>query len=404
MKITYFINQYPTVSHSFIRREILALERHGMEVQRISLRGWDYQAVNLQDKAERSKTFYVLEKGVLFLFFAVLKLVITSPVKFFSSLSLSLKINQKSDRSIFHHLISLAEACYVLPVIIENGSKHIHSHFGGNSTEVVMLVNSLGGPDYSFTVHGPEEFDKPQAIHLAEKINRSKFVVAVSSYGRSQLYRWIEMSQWPKVKVVHCGLEKSFYDIEEKEMPSTPKLICVGRLCEQKGQLLLVEACHILNEQSVDFELVLAGDGELRLEIDRMIKQYKLSEKIRITGWIGFEEVRKELLAAKGMVLPSFAEGLPVVIMEAMSLKRPVLTTYIAGIPELIVNGDSGYLFPAGDVDSIVESIKNFLSTPEKQLNQIVETAFIRVTERHDIDIEASKLVEYFEEISQDAE
>lgn len=221
----------------------------------------------------------------------------------------------------------------------------MHAHFGTNSTEVVMLANVLGGPAYSFTVHGPEEFDKPQFLHMGEKVRRAAFVAAVSSYGRSQLYRWVAHEHWGKVKVVHCGLERGFHDVAPVNVPCAPRLVCVGRLCEQKGQLLLLEAAHRLAAQSIDFELVLAGDGEMREEIGALIARHGLQAQVRITGWISSAQVREEILAARALVLPSFAEGLPVVIMEAMALRRPVLTTYVAGIPELVRPGENGWLF-----------------------------------------------------------
>ncbi|MDC5852102.1 glycosyltransferase family 4 protein [Vibrio europaeus] len=396
MKVTYFINQYPMVSHSFIRREIMALERQGIEVQRISIRGWDVDTVNEDDSVEKMKTKYVLDKGVLPLLKSTVKNFISNPSSFWDALKLTFKVSRTSDRSLALHLISLAEACHILPWLKEFCSEHVHVHFGTNSTEVVMLANALGGPTYSFTVHGPEEFDKPQAIKLQEKVNRSKFVVGISSYGRSQLFRWIDKEQWSKVKVVHCGLEKSFHRVDPVPLPEQPKLVCVGRLCEQKGQLLLMEACKRLAEDNVDFELILAGDGELRSEIETLISRYNLSDKVAITGWIGSDEVRELILASKGMILPSFAEGLPVVIMEAMSLRRPALTTYVAGIPELVEKGENGWIFPAGDVDEIYLSMKDILETPNDSLSIMAESAYQRVTQRHDIDTEASKLVKLF--------
>jgi colanic acid/amylovoran biosynthesis glycosyltransferase len=200
---------------------------------------------------------------------------------------------------------------------------------------------------YSFTVHGPEEFDRPQYLKLSEKIIQSKFVVGISSFGRSQLQRWVGFEHWHKIKVVHCGLEESFYNVPAKPIPSVPRLVCVGRLCEQKGQMLLIEAVKKLHDLGVNFELVLAGDGEMRSDIEALITQYQLKDKIIITGWISSSEVRKHILESQVLVLPSFAEGLPVVVMEAMSLRRPVISTYIAGIPELLIQGENGWLWRA---------------------------------------------------------
>ncbi|MGE8477208.1 MAG: glycosyltransferase family 4 protein [Pseudomonas shirazensis] len=396
MRIAYFINQYPKVSHSFIRREILALERQGIEVQRIALRGWDGELQDNDDIAERSKTRYVLEDGVKGLLKPLLEVLRAQPRRFFSALWLALRMGRRADRSWPYHLIYLAEACSVVQWLQAFGAEHVHAHFGTNSTEVVMLANALGGPHYSFTVHGPEEFDKPQFLHIGEKVRRAAFVAAVSSYGRSQLYRWVAHAHWDKVKVVHCGLEAAFHAGPPVPVPAVPRLVCVGRLCEQKGQLLLLEAAQKLAAQGTTFELVLAGDGEMRAELETLIARYGLQGQVRITGWISSGQVREELLAARALVLPSFAEGLPVVIMEAMALRRPVLTTYVAGIPELVRPGENGWLFPAGAVQELAAAMADCLGQPDEVLQRMGDAAHQRVLERHDIDTEAAKLASYF--------
>lgn len=396
MKIAYFINQYPKVSHSFIRREILALERQGFEVLRIALRGWDGELVDAEDLRERERTRHVLQSGMGGLLLATLRALLARPASFFAALGLALRMGLHADRPWPFHLVYLAEACRLLPWVREFGAVHVHAHFGTNSAEVVMLAQALGGPPFSFTVHGPEEFDKPQFIHLGEKIRRAAFVVAVSSYGRSQLFRWVAHGQWDKVQVVHCGLERAFHDVPAVQVPAAPRLVCVGRLCEQKGQLLLMEAAQRLAAQGVAFEIVLAGDGEMRGEIEALIAGAGLQGKVRITGWISSEQVRAEILAARALVLPSFAEGLPVVIMEAMALRRPVLTTYVAGIPELVRPGENGWLFPAGDVDELVAVMEDCLAQSDEVLQAMGEAAKRRVLERHDIDTEAAKLAGLF--------
>jgi len=396
MRIAYFINQYPKVSHSFIRREILALERNGFEVHRIALRGWEGELVDDEDLRERQRTRYVLQEGLRGLLLPVFQVLREQPRRFFSALLLALRMGRRADRSWPYHLVYLAEACRLLPWMRASGATHVHAHFGSNSAEVVMLAQALGGPAYSFTVHGPEEFDKPQFIHLGEKVRRAAFVVAISSYGRSQLFRWVEHAHWSKVKVVHCGLERAFHDVPPAAMPTVPRLVCVGRLCEQKGQLLLMQAAGLLAEQGLEFEIVLAGDGEMRAEIEALLERYGLQARVRITGWISSEQVRAEILAARALVLPSFAEGLPVVIMEAMALRRPVLTTYVAGIPELVCHGENGWLFPAGSVEELAVALADCLAQSADVLERMGEAAYQRVLERHDIDTEAAKLAVLF--------
>ncbi len=396
MRITYLINQYPKVSHTFIRREILALERLGFEIQRVALRGWDEKLIDSEDISEQAKTAYVLKNGALPLLVSATKIMLQKPLSFISAFWLAIKMGIRADKPLFFHLIYFLEACWVFLEAKRFNSQHLHAHFGTNPSEIAMLVNALSGLPYSFTVHGPEEFDRPVFLKLSDKINRSKFVVAISSFGRSQLMRWVNFSKWNKINIVHCGLEPSFYNVAAVAMPTAPRLVCVGRLCEQKGQLLLIEAAKNLHAQQIDFELVLAGDGEMRAEIESLIVKYKLQDKVKITGWISSTEVRNTILASQLLVLPSFAEGLPVVIMEAMSLRRPVISTYIAGIPELVTHGENGWLCVAGDVADLTNRIREALAASTNTLQKMGDAAYERVITRHNIDIEATKLAEHF--------
>lgn len=398
MKVAYLTSQYPKVSHSFIRREILALESNNIEVSRISVRGWNGELVDPIDIDERTKTQYVLQNGLLGLLSATLNVFFSSPLSFIKTLGLAVRLGVRADRSWPYHLVYMLEACQVLLWLKQSSAQHMHVHFGANATEVALLVRTLGGPSYSFTIHGPEEFDKPEFIKLAEKINGCAFVVAISSYCRSQIFRWIPYSQWSKVQEVHCGIEDAFHNISPVPITVKPQLVCVGRICEQKGQLLLIDAANILAKKGINFELVLGGDGEMRAEVEAQIKRYGLSDKVRITGWISSDQVRNEILNSKALVLPSFAEGLPVVIMEAMALRRPVISTYIAAIPELVITGENGFLFPAGDVNALAETLEKFLALPNEQLTQMGELAYKRVLERHSVATEAKKLARLFNE------
>jgi colanic acid/amylovoran biosynthesis glycosyltransferase len=398
MKIAYLINHYPAISHSFIRREILALERLGHEVLRISIRGWADAQRGAEDQLEQARTRYVLRGGALPLLGAFLRIVATNPVGLFRAIALTLKVGLGAERPLPVHLIYLFEACQVALWLRSENIQHLHVHFGTNSAEVAMLVGELGGPPWSFTAHGPEEFDKPKFIALPEKIRRARFVVAVSSFGRSQLFRNVPHSFWPKVKVIHCGLEPAFYQTDATTAAGNERrLVCVGRICEQKGQLLLIEAARLLAERGTKFELVLAGDGEMRGEIESLIAKYKLTSIVRITGWISSDDVRAEILAARALVLPSFAEGLPVVIMEAMALRRPTITTFVAGIPELIQHGEHGWLTPAGDLESLAAAMEDCLNAAPEAITQMGESARQRVLQRHDIDKEAAKLIKLIE-------
>jgi colanic acid/amylovoran biosynthesis glycosyltransferase len=316
--------------------------------------------------------------------------MLRSPLRFARALRQAIRMSRKSDRPLPYHLIYLAEACRVLRWTRQGACARVHAHFGTNSAEVAMLTRLLGGPQYSFTVHGPEEFMAPMG--LDEKIRHASFVVAISSFGRSQLYLRAPSRDWSKIHVVHCGLDDSFLEQPGSAAPASPRLICVGRLCEAKGQLLLVEATARLLRAGTECDLVLAGDGPLRGEIEALIAKLDLGSHVRITGWISGERVRDEILAARALVLPSFAEGLPVVLMEAMALRRPVLSTYIAGIPELVVPGANGWLFPAGSIEDLTSAMANCLSTPAAQLAKMGESGRARVAADHSIERESAKL------------
>jgi glycosyltransferase involved in cell wall biosynthesis len=400
MKIAYLINQYPTPSHSFIRREIQALERRGVEVLRVAFRGWDIGVVDKQDEAERKRTKYVLKQGIVKFLFAVLRVLFTHPAKLTSAVILATRFAfNRSERPLLIHLIYVAEACQTLLWLRELGIQHIHAHFGTNSAEVAMLIHVLGGPTWSMTVHGPAEFDRKPLLNLPEKIERSNFVVAISSYGRSQLYRCVSHEKWSKIHVVRCGLESDFYQNATVTQYNSRRIVCVGRLSEPKGQLLLLQAVKLLHERGLYCELVLAGDGEMRAEIERAIAENELGDRVRLTGWISSEQVRSEILASAAMVLPSFAEGLPVVIMEAMALRRPVISTYVAGIPELVIPGQHGWLIPAGDVDALVQALQELLNTPASVLAEMGSDCRERVVAFHNVDMEAEKLHKLFQNV-----
>lgn len=398
MKVAYFVNQYPKVSHSFIRREINALERLGIEVERYALRTDAGELVDEKDKEELKKTRYLLSESFWVFFKSIFILLLTRPLHFIRAVAIAIKIGWNSDRGLARHIFYFLEACVLARYLLKGKSTHIHAHFGTNSAAVVMLARVLGGPPYSFTVHGPEEFDKPEFISMSEKIKHAAFVVAISSFGKSQLFRWIEHDLWRKVKIVHCGLEEAFYDIAIQPAKQNRKMVCVGRLCEQKGQLLLVEAAVKLIEEGEDFQLTLAGDGPMRADIEALIDKHGITSKIKITGWVSGDRVRQEILDSAVLVLPSFAEGLPVVIMEAMALGRPVVTTYIAGIPELVIPGENGWLMPAGSLESLVSTMRQVLQTSDEEIQRLGNNARQRVIERHNIDTEAKKLAMFFGE------
>ena len=396
MKIAYLVNKYPKVSHSFIRREISALEASGLPVARFSIRSCESELVDPKDKLEFEKTQVVLDVGIAGLLVSLLSFAFVKPISLLKGLRLALKISWGSDRGILYHIIYLAEACVLQRWLEEAQVSHLHTHFGTNSTTVAMLCSVMDGPSYSFTVHGPEEFDRAKNIALTEKINRAKFVVAICSFGKSQLYRWCDYQQWQKIHVVRCGLDNEYFNQPETIISDVPNLVCVGRLCEQKGQILLLQAVKQLKSEGLPIEVTLVGDGPMRSQIEALICEYGLGSQVKITGWASGTQVQNYITNARALVLPSFAEGLPVVLMEAFALQRPVISTYIAGIPELVQPEVNGWLIPAGSIEALTIAIRKVLQMSPQILTQMGSAGMVNVKEQHNIAQEAQKLATLF--------
>ncbi len=389
--IAYVLPTYPMPSQTFIRREIAALEARGWTVHRFAMRRFDRELAEPADRAEQERTEYILD-GRAALVRAVAAEALGRPRRWLSALSAAVRMGRRSEKGLLRHLAYLAEACYLRRRLAGIGVRHLHAHFGTNAAAVAMLGRLLGGPPYSVTIHGPEEFDAPGPLALGEKARHAAFVVAISHFTRSQLCRWCATADWPKIHVVRCGLDGVFLDGAGTPVPPRPRLVSVGRLAEQKGQLLLVEASARLRDRGTDFELVIVGDGPMRDELEQLIDRLGLRDRVRITGFLDNRAVRRELEAARALVLPSFAEGLPVVIMEAMALGRPVIATSIAGIPELVEPGRNGWLVPAGAVEPLVEAMAEVLAADPAELDRMGRAGAARAAGQHDAATEAGKL------------
>ncbi|MQQ09268.1 glycosyltransferase [Epibacterium sp. SM1979] len=399
MKIAYVLNTYPQPSHSFIRRELRALERQGFDVLRLAMRASDAELVDAGDQDEATKTEYVLAAGGLSLLTALL-LEIRNPARFWSAWTTAVALGRRSSVGILRHLIYLAEAAWVKRRCAQTGTRHMHAHFGTNSTAVALLAQALGGPSYSFTAHGPEEFDAPDALSLGEKVNASGFAVAISSFGRSQLSRWAAFEAWEKIKVVHCGIEVEKF-ADPAPMPGGDlRLVAIGRFVEQKGQMILLHAMAEVVKTQPKTQLFLVGDGAMREDLEAAIAALELQNNVTLTGWLDEAGVRAQLAQAHALVMPSFAEGLPMVVMEAMAAMRPVIATYIAGTPELVLEGETGWLVPAGDAGRLADAICKLDQSPMSKRVEMGQAARDRVLARHNSDTEAAKLAGYIRDVA----
>lgn len=397
MKVAYLVNQYPRTSHTFIRREILALEAQGVEVLRFSIQPAGEALASELDRQELARTRIVLDAGAAGLLAGAAAAALRGPAAFARALRLAVSLGWRSDRGLARHLVYLAEAAVLVGWLRRAGAQHLHAHIGTNPAAVAALCRELGGPPFSFTVHGPEEFDKPEFLGLGEKVRRAAFAVAISSFGRSQLYRWARHADWGKLQVIRCGVGDDLLGAPLTPVPAAARLVCVARLSEQKGHLLLVEAAGRLARDGVPFELVLVGDGPLRGPVEALVARLGLTRQVRLAGWMDGDQVRAEILAARALVLPSFAEGLPVVVMEALALGRPVITSAVAGTPELVESGVTGWLVPAGSVEGLVEAMRAALAADPARLAEMGRAGAALVAAHHDAGREAAKLAALFQ-------
>ena len=390
-RLAYLTTVYPSVSHTFIRREILGLEALGYDVLRLAIRpGGD--VVDPADREEAEKTSYCLGEPLPRILLRAGSVLLRRPLQAMRALRMTYAMHRRSERGLFRHLAYLAEAAVLLHKMDRHRIDHVHVHFGTNAAAVARLSRCLGGPSYSMTVHGPDEFDAAIGLSLGEKMTDAAFTVAITDYCASQLRRWVPYPEWPKIHVVHCTVGDNWFDSARPIPEDSETLVCVGRLSAQKGQLLLLDAFADALSDRHKGRLVLVGDGEMRGVVQERIDGLGLAEHVTITGWQSEAEVREHLLTARALVLGSFAEGLPVVLMEAMALQRPVIATYIAGIPELVRPVEHGWLAIAGNRAQLAAAIQQALSSPIDKLNKMGRAAAKTVRERHSTIKEVARL------------
>ena len=392
MKIGYLMNAYPMTSTTFIRREIHAIEEQGVEVMRYAIRPWAEELVDDRDRAEKEITFYLLvgRLGGLLLDFA--REAVTNPFGLVRALKTWMRLWRNAGRDFVPHVAYLLEAVSLKRRAARDDISHLHTHFSTNSAAVAMMSKRLGGPEYSFIAHGPDEFVDWGRSSLDLKVSEAKFAVAISHYCRVQLARAAGMKYWDKLHIVGCGIDVDEFSPSDAPFENAP-FVSVGRLCPQKAQTLVIEAVAKVTTKHPELRVILIGDGETRAEVETAIARHGIEDNVTLLGWCDNARVRAELGRARALLLPSFAEGLPVVIMEALALGRPAISTYIAGIPELVDDG-CGWIIPAGSVDDIAEAMQQALKADTETLKAKGIEGRRRVMERHDIRKNAKALLD----------
>lgn len=385
MILAYLTGRYGRTSDSFIRDEVAELRGQGFTVHTFSVRKPAIsEAVGEAAARERAATEYVLDAGRKALAVSLLRMILRRPTALVRALRLTAGLTAPGLRNRLWPFFYLVEACWLAERLIALRVAHLHNHIAEGSAAVAMLASELVGIPYSLTVHGPSEFDHPRYLRLDLKVGRAAFTVAISDFTRGQLCRWTHPDDWSRIHVLRCGVDVAALAGRRTKPPHTPVLVCIGRLDEQKGHALLLDALAALVASGVDARLRLVGDGPLRGAISQRVLTHGLSAHVELVGWLDGDGVIDALNDARALVLASFAEGLPIVIMEALALARPVIAPPVAAIPELVHDGVTGWLFPTGSVAALILAMGDAVSCSPARLSQLGSAGARLVAEHHD--------------------
>ncbi len=365
-KIAYLTNPYPAISHTFIFREIEALRQEGFEIVTASIhRAPDIDKMSKEEQLEARNTYVLRETTLAVRLRALLDTVSHSPLGFIRMSIKALSFTKNGKSSLVKCLCYFAEAILLIPWLRRQKISHIHEHFGNPTALVALLCKTYGGFSYSLSLHGPDIFYQVDSAHLNEKVSSATFVRCISNYCKSQILRVLEYSKWSRQEIVRCGVDPKVFRPVRNNRNGKRTLICVGRLCPAKGQHILIESCAALGRKGMDFKLVLVGDGPDRKSLEKLVIKLGIEQFVTFTGALGQEEVQKRYKEADIFVLPSFAEGIPVVLMEAMAMGLPVVSTRITGIPELIDDEVNGLLATPGDAAELSRMLTRLIDNPK---------------------------------------
>lgn len=396
--IAYLTGEYPKVSHTFILREIAALRAQSVRVLACTVRrAADKDVVGDDQQAEAAATFCIVEhakKAPHRLIGAHLVALARSPLRWFSALSLAWRTRPPGMKASLWQLFYFAEAGLLAQHLRRNGVVHLHNHFGNSSCSVAMLTSAISGIPFSFTLHGPAEFYAPTWWRLDEKISRASFVVCISHFARSQAMAFSDPAHWDKLKIVHCGVMPATHGQHPHEKRGN-SLLFVGRLAAVKGVPLLLEAVAAIRKAHPEVRLTVVGDGPDRDALERHAKALGVSDVVTFSGYQPQDAVTRLMDRADVVVLPSFAEGVPVVLMEAMASRLPVIASQIAGVPELVEDGVSGFVVRPGDLKSLTGRIGQLLSDPAL-CARMGAAGRRKVEAEFDVDAEAARLATLF--------
>ena len=369
-KIAYIVSRFPHLPETFILREMICLEQLGWQIELYPLIIQREQIIH-QEARPWLRRAHAVPWISVDLLRANLRRFARHPRQYLSLLWRTLRENLGSPKFLVRALLLFPRAVWMADQFTADGIKHIHAHYATHPALVAWLINQLTGIPYSITVHAHDIFvEKPM---LATKLRGSVFVSAISEFNRRYLTDMFGPWVQSKTKIVRCGIDPAYYGNGKTLNPGVPdhlEIISIGSLQPYKGHVYLVKACRELRKRGISFHCKIVGGGELRPMLEHAIQENQLNELVELIGPRTQDEVSQLLRKANCYVQPSVItssgkmEGIPVALMEAMASGVPVIATDISGIPELVRNGDTGWLVPPGNVEALAEALSQVYSDP----------------------------------------
>lgn len=359
-RIGYLTSQYPAPSHTFIRREIAALRAMELDIVTYSIQRPPAGLEAPLDRTAAADTFTVLARPKIDFAKAHLAAIATRPGRYLRTLVLAWRHRVPGTRAALWSMFHFAEAILLARRLKADGIGHLHNHFANSAATVGLLASRFAGTGWSLTLHGISEFDYPAGLLLRDKIEAADFVACVSRFGMAQAMRLIPPGQWSKLAIVRCGIDLADLPprIDATSQGDRPvQVIAVGRLSPEKGQSGLLDAMEMVHRRGIPVTLTLVGDGPEGEALRAQVTRQGIGSVVRFVGRQDERATLALIAAADMLVLPSFMEGLPVVLMEAMALGVPVIATRVAGIPELVRDEVSGLLFDPADWVGLADAI-----------------------------------------------
>lgn len=399
-RIGYLTDHYPALSHTFIRREALALRARGLHISTFSVHKAVGQNVLAEaDRKEAETTHNVRPISPRALIEAHLWALRRRPQRYASTLVDAVRVRPAGLRGLLWRLFYFGEAIPLAKLVHDERIEHLHNHFANSGADIGYLTARYLDIPWSLTLHGTSCFEYPSGQTLGAKIRFAAFVACVSDFGRAQAMRTVPRSFWDKLHVVRCGLDiKQAASGTRAPRPEggRVRLMCVARMSEEKGLPVLIAAMEHLVRDHANVELCLVGDGPERAVIEREIRSRNLDDRVQLTGALPGEKLLDLYAACDIFVLTSFMEGLPVVLMEAMAAGKPVVAPSVGGIPELVVHGETGLLFNPADSRALARQVQQLLANPGLRA-RLGEAGRRKVEQQHALERAIEPLLRLFQ-------